>query len=214
LLGGFCVIEAEAASTVSSRILAEPEDYVGIYCDKDNAEYKGNNCDCTDIDENTKTGTISCRPYIKCCFDAGDDSFCGSATEEYVLVDGIPTSFTHCYSFTSPYIRTACATFELVDAVTEEISCEFVINDDQCTSCMIDEVTGCTVFDCENTVDEATAGNSCDDGYPLRLLDVIRSDEFEDYPRTCGASPFHQTKSSVVVISIVAASGLFSFLMG
>jgi hypothetical protein len=223
LLGGFCVIEAEAASSVSSRILAEPEDYVGIYCDKDNAEYKGNNCDCKDIDENTKTGTISCLPYVNCCFDAGDDSFCGSATDEFFLVDGIPTGSTTCYSFTSPYIRTACVTFEF-DYVTEVASCEIVIDDEQCTSCVIDVDTGCTVFDCKNTVDEAIAGNTCQDGFPLPLLDVINSDEFEDYPQpTCGAndgdandgaSPSHQTKSSVVAISLFAASGLFSFFMG
>jgi hypothetical protein len=72
------VIEAEAASTVSSRALDQPFDYVGIYCDEDNTEYGGYNCDCKDIDENTKKtgGTISCLPYVNCCFDAGDDSFC------------------------------------------------------------------------------------------------------------------------------------------
>jgi hypothetical protein len=103
----------------------------------------------------------------------------------------------------------------------DETSCEFVIDDEKCTSCVIDQATGCFVFDCENTVDEAISGNSCEDGFPLPLLDVIGSDEFEDCPRTCGdaapdgdaASPFHQTKSSVVVVSFVAASGLFSFLM-
>jgi hypothetical protein len=209
LLGGFCVIEAEAPFTVRSRVLQD-EDYIGIYCDKDSAEYGGYNCDCKDIDEDTKTGTIICLPYNNCCFDAGDDSFCASTTHEFYLVDGLLSgSFTSCHSFTSPYERTACVTYE-VDAVTEAESCEFVIDDEMCTSC------------------------TCEDRYPLPLVDLINSDEIKDFPQTCGASSetpngdaapttapdgdaasrFHQTKSSVVVISIVAASGLFPFLMG
>jgi hypothetical protein len=182
-LGGFCVIEAEGASSVS-RVLQEN----GL-CDPSMDPDYDINCDCDGYDSDTMTGTITCIPYDRCCVEAEANSFCATVTFDVTLEDGLPTELVECYAFTFPYVRTACYSTFYDEA--RDATCEHTIDGEACVSCRLepsseDPDETCNTFDCTNTiVDEAQLGTTCNNEYPLPVLDFLNSDEIDKFPITC-----------------------------
>jgi hypothetical protein len=181
-LGGFCVIEAEGASSVS-RVLQEN----GL-CDPSMDPDYDINCDCDGYDSDTMTGTITCIPYDRCCVEAEANSLCATVTFDVTLEDGNATEIVECYAFTSPYVRTACYSVFNEEA-GGDATCEHTINGKACDFCELEASSGdetCNSFNCTNTaVDEAKAGSTCDNEYPLPVLDFLNSDEIDELQITC-----------------------------
>jgi hypothetical protein len=164
-LGGFCVIEAEAASSVSRVLQA---DYSSVLCNPTSELFRApvfpgvQNCNCDEHDLATKTGPVRCLVVDECCAETDADSFCGSISSTWNFgVGGFLQAYERCHSFTAPYERSTCSNTMYDDVYT----CEIKINGEACSSCTIagDAESGfCSVFDCTNTgVTEAGIGNNC-----------------------------------------------------
>jgi hypothetical protein len=98
-LGGFCIIEAEGALSVS-RVLQNK--HFTPFCDPTHeCFYEERDCDCDGVDPITKTGPIICLPLDRCCVEAEANSFCGFSSACLALDEGLLfTEIAVCKVFT------------------------------------------------------------------------------------------------------------------
>jgi hypothetical protein len=190
-LGGFCIVEAEGALSVSRALQIDPTSFL---CDPNDEDYiEGFNCDCDGVDSDTFTGTITCIPYDRCCVDAGDSSFCVPVTIDVTFDEGLQTEILDCYAFTSPYEKSGC--YSTIYDDDGGGTCVQTVNNEECSSCELVNFQNpfnppCHSFDCTNTdVDEAQVGSTCEGVHPLPIVELFNSVDFDEFPPVCGIDP-------------------------
>jgi hypothetical protein len=127
-------------------------------CDPKNEYFGYFECDCSDFNLETSTGSFSCMIYDNYCFT---DDICGSLViTNTIIEDGAKADY--CYSFSDPFEVEFCYSFN-------GDSCDIVIDNKSCNSCALVDVEDpdlgytffeCLDFDCTNTAIQAS-GNEC-----------------------------------------------------
>ena len=155
-LGGFCVPDTDTRARGLQDYYTDT--FIGTEaCDPNVESYY--ECDCSDFDPETETGSFSCMIYENYCFQ---DQVCGNffVRSEVTETESISS---YCYSFVKPFAAEFCY------QIRQDGSCEIDINGKACTSCAIVDVENaeigyasfnCFEFGCTNTLAQL-AGNDC-----------------------------------------------------
>ena len=150
--GGICV-------NSNDRNLQKETSFLGISnCDPNNEYFGYYECDCSNFNLESSTGSFSCLIYDNFCFT---DDICGSLIITNTITEDGATA-DYCYSFQDPFEVEFCYSFN-------GDSCDIIIDNESCNSCALVDVEDpdlgytffqCLDFDCTNTVIQAS-GNEC-----------------------------------------------------
>jgi hypothetical protein len=110
-------------------------------------------CDCSEFDVTTGTGTIDC---VYCqTLDDFRMTFEGTiVTEENAFV-----SNSFCITLIKPYEQSYCVSRAYDQEDPSGGTCEITVGDEPCTSCAFGD---CPIFDCANTEGNAQTGDLCE----------------------------------------------------
>jgi hypothetical protein len=163
-LGGVCVDNAAPPRGLQ-------EYYTQSFLDASNCDPQGSSyydCDCSEFDFASNTGSFTCTIYKDYCFE---DGICGDFTVQNTITSD-ETTTDYCYSFKEPFEIEFCYRFH------KGKSCNVIVDKETCNSCEIVDVNNaelgytsfnCLSFDCTNTF-ARQAGNDCLGSY---LLDAV-----------------------------------------
>ncbi len=152
-LGGFCM-----DTSATSRGLVTLNDWIG-FCDPALEEYSSD-CDCSDLNATSGTGTMYCTPENP-GFVYGCDDLILNNPYWITFEDSVLFKVKDCYEIKEPYNLTFCTT-----AYGENLdeSCALQWNGQDCNSCVLNDYF--YDFNCSN-VDEGTAGSSVVEFSPI-----------------------------------------------
>lgn len=211
-LGGVCVAK-DLPATTSRELFANGYyfDMAEYYCGSSGSWEDYLDCDCSNFDKATKTGTAKCELLNTYCFQDTSCETCVKLSASFRIASRNDYSIDWCYNFFLPYEQNICV--EYTHNPQASATCRINLNDMQCTSCSVsyydytDPKTAevhrstCAAFDCTNTDgNHDHRGDMCDD------LDINVAPILD---QTCIDSlPVNLQSGSSIAYSLDSSSGV------
>ena len=151
-LGGFCYTSSSSSSSfMESRRNLQFERTNYIVCDPSSPYFEKDDCDCSNFDLTTKSGSISCRRPTQClgsqfygCYET-----CMTSTGTNSFVNGTFGDYEQCNEITAGDGTTS--TSFCLQLPADSSSCQVELEGQLCTSCTLSPEVG-VVEDCSNVL--------------------------------------------------------------
>jgi len=178
------------------RHLVFSADDAGV-CIPGHPYFQTNDCDCSNFDNVTGTGTVPCIDFSNRCLGdiyPGCDDTCITRTLEYDFTNFVSPSYINCFIATSPYYQKVCFEEQFADA-----TCTLALNGDACTTCTIipNGDNSFLEFDCTNVGGQK--GTTAKDN--TELLPILQACGQLDYCNLCGPGEYVDPNNYGIILT-------------